>query len=298
MCKNIKAALTAALMILLILSGCADTNIPGDPDDFYDFSEEPAVPAWAWINIAEITEIQTETQTEPEPDYIIEPAVGDGVLDIPQTPVNSVDTPFQKGAYKIVLIDYGAKESIKQKLLNKNCDVFIAPYNITAEEIKKINPNGIVLSDGPGDPDAPENSEIINNLKEILKLNLPVFGICLGHQLLALANGFKTNKLKYGHRGANQPVKDLLTGRVYITNQNHGYEVLTESINKNIAKAAFINVNDKTCEGIDYINKPVFSVQFHPDDCMSPHGTGFLYERFIKYMDIEKDTEKRTEENN
>jgi len=186
--------------------------------------------------------------------------------------------------YKVVLVDYGVKESIKQKLSDKGCDVWTVPYNTPAEEIKNINPGGIVLSDGPGDPNAAENSEIINNIKEIINLNIPVFGICLGHQLLALANGFKTNKLKFGHRGLNQPVKNLFTGKVYITSQNHGYEVLRESIDENIAKISFENVNDKTCEGIEYINRPVYSVQFHPDDCPSPHGTGFLYEKFIEKM--------------
>ena len=193
----------------------------------------------------------------------------------------------ENGKYKVVLLDFGAKESVKQKLLDKGCDVWVAPYNTTAQQIKNINPDSIILSDGPGDP--ADNIVIIDNLKEIIKLNIPMFGICLGHQLLALANGFKTGKLKYGHRGANQPVKDLSTGRVYITSQNHGYEVITESIDKNIAKASFENVNDKTCEGIEYINKPVFSSQFHPDDCLSPHGTGFLFEKFIESM--------RTEEN-
>ncbi|MCL1858956.1 MAG: carbamoyl phosphate synthase small subunit [Oscillospiraceae bacterium] len=187
--------------------------------------------------------------------------------------------------YKVVLIDYGMKESIKQKILNKNCDVWVVPYNTTAEKIKNINPDGIILSDGPGDPADESNLEIINNLKEIIKLNIPVFGICLGHQLLALANNFKTQKLKYGHRGANQPVRDLHTGRIYITSQNHGYEVAAESIDKNIAELWFENVNDKTCEGIEYINAAVFSSQFHPDDCDGSHGTGFLFGRFIDSME-------------
>ena len=193
----------------------------------------------------------------------------------------------ENSKYKVVLIDYGTKESIKLKLLNRNCDVWVVPYNTTAERIKDINPDGIVLSDGPGDPADNCNLEIINNLREIIKLNIPVFGICLGHQLLALANNFNTKKLKYGHRGANQPVKDLSTGRVYITSQNHGYEVAAESIDNNIAKTLFENVNDKTCEGIEYINPQfnnIFSSQFHPDDCDSPFGTGFLFGKFIESM--------------
>ena len=187
------------------------------------------------------------------------------------------------GAYKVFMFDFGMKESIKPKLFSRNCHIFIVPHNTSAEQIKSIDPDGIILSDGPGDP--ADNPEIINNLKEIIKLNIPIFGIGLGHQLLALAHGFKTQKLKYGHRGANQPVKDLSTGRVYITSQNHGYEVVTESIDSNIAKALFENVNDKTCEGIEYINYPVFSVQFNPDNCENPHGTGFLFDRFVEMME-------------
>jgi carbamoyl-phosphate synthase small subunit len=183
---------------------------------------------------------------------------------------------------KVVLFDFGAKESIKNILLRRGCDLWIVPHDTPAEKIKNINPDGIVFSDGPGDP--ADNCDIIKNLKEIIDLNIPIFGICLGHQLLGLAHGFKTEKLKFGHRGANHPVKDTATGRVYITNQNHGYGIVKESINKNTAKASFENINDKTCEGTEYIKSPFFSTQFHPDDCESPHGTGFLYAKFNYYM--------------
>jgi len=192
-------------------------------------------------------------------------------------------TPSEKGTYRVILIDFGMKESLKQKLLDKNCDVFTVPHDWPVSEIKLCaNLGGIVLSGGPGDP--ADNPEIIANLKEIIKLNVPVFGIGLGHQLLALAYGFKTRKLKYGHRGANQPVKES-TSRVYITSQNHGYEVIRESIDPSIANVSFENVNDKSCEGIEYINSPVFSAQFYPDECDSPHGTGFLLNKFIKNIE-------------
>ena len=181
--------------------------------------------------------------------------------------------------YKIALFDFGMKESLKQKLLGKGCGVYVMPHDTKAKKI--TNMNGVVLSGGPGDP--ADNPVIIDNLKKIIESGVPIFAVGLGHQLLALAYGFKTRKLKYGHRGANQPVRDLSTGRVYITSQSHGYEVITESIGA-AARAYFENVNDKTCEGIEYINKPHFSVQFDPDDCESPHGTGFLFNRFIKIM--------------
>ena len=187
--------------------------------------------------------------------------------------------------YKVLVIDCGTKDSIKQRLLKSGCDVIIAPYNTDAEQIKAITPgaDGIIISGGPGNP--ADNPEIIDNLKDIIKLNLPVFGIGLGHQLLALAHGFSTGKLKHGHRGANQPVKDLTDGKLYITNQSHSYTVAPESIDKKIARVLFENVTDKTCEGIEYKGKPVFSTEFYPEVFqISAQNTSFLFDRFINSM--------------
>lgn len=184
---------------------------------------------------------------------------------------------------KVVILDFGLKESIKLKLLNSGCDVWVAPYNTSAEQIKKLNPDGILLSNGPGNP--ADNPEIIDNLKDIIKSGVPIFGIGLGHQLLALANGFRTKNLKYGHRGANHPVKNLNDGRVYITSQNHGYTVEPESIDKNTAQILFENVNDKTCEGIEYKSKLMFSTEFYPETgYKSAQNTSFLFDRFIDSM--------------
>ncbi len=180
----------------------------------------------------------------------------------------------------IALIDYGYKNNIANELSKRVGKVTVCPCDITAQEIKSMNVDGIMLSNGPGDPK--ENVEIISNLKDIMKLNIPIFGICLGHQLLALASGFDTLKLKYGHRGANQPVKNLETGRVYISSQNHGYAVKSETIDKSEASEFFINVNDKTCEGLKYKNINAFSVQFHPEACGGPQDTAFLFDEFIK----------------
>ena len=184
--------------------------------------------------------------------------------------------------YKVVLWDLGTKENIKRELLKRDCEIFCVPFDITAEEIAKISPDGIVLSNGPGDP--AQNLGIVNELKSLVKYRIPIFGICLGHQLLALANGAKTQKMKYGHRGFNQPVRDLSTGRVYITSQNHGYAVVSESLDKSKTKLTFTNVNDGTCEGIEYIGTPAFSVQFHPEAAAGPLDTSFLFDRFIKLM--------------
>jgi carbamoyl-phosphate synthase small subunit len=187
------------------------------------------------------------------------------------------------GKYKVALMDYGLKDNIKRCLLKRGCAVTVFPHNTTPEEIKRFAPDGIMLSNGPGDPS--ENTAVISNLRELMKSGIPIFGICLGHQLLALASGFKTEKLKYGHRGANQPAKDLKTGRTYITSQNHGYAVVSGSIDKNEAEEWFVNVNDNTCEGIIYKNAPVFSVQFHPEACGGPLDTSYLFDRFIEKID-------------
>ncbi len=186
--------------------------------------------------------------------------------------------------YKVALMDFGLKDNIVRELVKRGCEVTVLPYNTSADEIIKLSPDGIMLSNGPGDP--AENVEIIECLKKLTQTKIPMFGICLGHQLLALANGCKTSKLKYGHRGANQPVKDLTTGRVYITSQNHGYAVESNSIDESIADEVFVNVNDSTCEGITYKNAPVFTVQFHPEACGGPKDTSFLFDRFIKMMGV------------
>ncbi len=189
----------------------------------------------------------------------------------------------KKENYKIALLDFGLKTSIKTMLLNRNADVWVFPHNSKATDIQKIHPDGIMLSNGPGDPT--DNVEVIKNLKEMIKLGIPIFGICLGHQLLALANGFYTQKLKFGHRGANQPVKDKQKGRVYITSQNHGYAVVSDSIDTTTATEWFVNVNDKTCEGIVYKNAPAFSVQFHPEACGGPLDTAFLFDKFLENVE-------------
>lgn len=181
----------------------------------------------------------------------------------------------------VVLWDFGAKGNIPRELVKRGCNVTIVPATATAEEILAINPDGIMLSNGPGDPK--ENTEIIEQLRKLCEHKIPTFGICLGHQLLAMSQGADTHKLKYGHRGANQPATEVETGRVYITSQNHGYAVLSETLPKN-AKESFVNGNDGTCEGVTYTDMPAFSVQFHPEACGGPLDTAFLFDKFISMM--------------
>ncbi|MFA5383161.1 MAG: carbamoyl phosphate synthase small subunit [Eubacteriales bacterium] len=189
------------------------------------------------------------------------------------------------GGYKVVLWDFGAKENIRRELIKRGCEVVTVPALTTAENIVDLKPDGIMLSNGPGDP--ADNKEIIKELAALANSGIPIFGICLGHQLLALAQGAKTAKLKYGHRGANQPVKDLKTGRVYITSQNHGYAVVNDTLPAT-ASISFLNANDGTCEGIEYQNMPAFSVQFHPEASAGPLDTNFLFERFINLIREER----------
>lgn len=186
------------------------------------------------------------------------------------------------GKYNVALLDYGTKKSIIESLVKRGCNVTVYPYNTPAEEIIKANPDGIMLSNGPGNPE--DCPVAIEELKKISQTSIPIFGICLGHQLLALANGATTTKLKYGHRGENHSVKDLDENKIYVTSQNHGYMINAETLNPEVAVVSHINVNDKTVEGIRYIGKKAFSVQFHPEACPGPKDTEYLFDKFIENM--------------
>lgn len=194
--------------------------------------------------------------------------------------------PYKKGSFKVALLDYGSKSNIADCLLKRGCDVTIYPALTKAEEILAGNPDGIMLSNGPGDPK--ECVEIIAEIKKLYDSNTPIFAICLGHQLMALANGGDTKKLKYGHRGANHPVKNLKTGKVYISSQNHGYVVETGTLSDDVAEISFVNANDGTVEGYNYKGKNVFTVQFHPEACAGPQDSEFLFDEFIQIMEVSK----------
>lgn len=205
--------------------------------------------------------------------YRFVPVTADG------TKINDEKEAMKAGkGKKVVLWDFGAKANIRRELLKRGLEVVTVPCSYTAEQIMALNPDGIMLSNGPGDP--AENAGIIAEIKKLLKTGIPIFGICLGHQLLALANGAQTMKLKYGHRGANQPVKYTKTGRVYITSQNHGYAVKNDCLPEG-AVQSFVNTNDGTCEGLTYTKIPAFSVQFHPEACSGPLDANFLFDEFV-----------------
>ena len=187
---------------------------------------------------------------------------------------------------KVALLDLGTKSNIADSLARRGVDVTVYPAFTKAEEILADQPDGIMLSNGPGDPK--ECKDIIREIRTLYASDVPIFAICLGHQLMALATGADTYKLKYGHRGGNHPVKDLTTGRVYISSQNHGYVVDMDKLDEQVARPAFINANDGTCEGLTYVGKPVFTVQYHPEACPGPQDSGYLFDRFIEMMEVGK----------
>ena len=188
----------------------------------------------------------------------------------------------KKKVYKIIAIDYGIKKNILRYFSYFNCEVIVVPCNLQVKEIIKLKPNGIFLSNGPGDP-AATGKYAINIIQKLIKENIPIFGICLGHQLLALALKAKTKKMKLGHRGANHPVKNLINNKVEITSQNHGFEIVKESLPKNI-EVTHKSLFDNCVEGIRLKNKPVFSVQYHPESNPGPQDSVYLFQEFINNM--------------
>lgn len=192
--------------------------------------------------------------------------------------------PVPNRGHKVVLMDFGEKLGIIRELSKRNCDLIVVPWNTDAEQIMEYRPDGVMLSNGPGDPaDIPE---AIDTVRRLLG-QVSIFGICLGHQLISLACGARTFKLKFGHRGSNHPVKNLSTGRVEITAQNHGYSVDIGSLAGTGLEVTHESLNDKTCEGVRHQEFPVFSVQYHPEASSGPHDSNYLFDEFIALMDRE-----------
>ena len=195
----------------------------------------------------------------------------------------------KKKSLKVVAIDYGIKKNILRYFSNYDCEIVVVPCKKSADEILKLKPNGIFLSNGPGDP-AATGKYAIKTIQKLIKANLPIFGICLGHQILALALNAKTKKMKLGHRGANHPVKNLINNKVEITSQNHGFEILKESIGKNVL-VTHKSLFDNCIEGIKLKNKPVFSVQYHPESNPGPQDSHYLFGDFVK--EVKKNAKKK-----
>ena len=192
-------------------------------------------------------------------------------------------------SFKIIAIDYGIKKNILRYFSDFKCEVYVVSCKTSAEEILKMKPDGVFLSNGPGDP-AATGKYAIKTIKTLIKKNIPIFGICLGHQILALALGAKTKKMKLGHRGANHPVKNLINSNVEITSQNHGFEIVKESLPKNI-EITHKSLFDDCIEGIRLKNKPVFSVQYHPESNPGPQDSVYLFKEFIN--NIKKNAKKK-----
>jgi carbamoyl-phosphate synthase small subunit len=208
---------------------------------------------------------------------------------LPNDQVKRVSTktayPSPGRGYRVVLVDFGMKHGILRELNKRDCDVVVVPYHVTAEEILNLSPDGIMLSNGPGDPkDVPQAIEMIRGVQG----KVPLFGICLGHQLFALANGANTERLKFGHRGSNHPVKDLRTGKVALTSQNHGYTVEKESVKQTDLEITHIAINDGTVEGLKHKKYPAFTVQYHPEASPGPEDANGLFDQFIDLIEVAK----------
>ncbi|HHV29298.1 carbamoyl phosphate synthase small subunit [Acetivibrio mesophilus] len=220
-----------------------------------------------------------------DPDFNFDEKIDEIRAYVIKDPVMCVTTNevlhYKGDGFKVALIDLGLKQNIVRSLLKRGCDVHVFPANSKAEDVLSINPDGIMLSNGPGDPK--DCVDTIDTIKELMGKK-PMFGICLGHQLTALANGADTEKLKYGHRGANHPVKDIEKDLTYITSQNHGYTIVESSMDKSRMLVSHINMNDGTVEGVRYTNVPVFTVQFHPEASPGPEDTAYLFDEFIEMM--------------
>ncbi|WP_026692097.1 carbamoyl phosphate synthase small subunit [Peribacillus kribbensis] len=207
-------------------------------------------------------------------------------------PIDQVKRVSTKSSYpspgrgsRVVLVDFGMKHGILRELNKRDCDVIVVPYNVTAEEILNLSPDGIMLSNGPGDPkDVPQAIKMIQEVQG----KVPLFGICLGHQLFALANGANTEKMKFGHRGSNHPVKDLTTGKIAITSQNHGYTVEEESIKHTDLDITHIAINDGTVEGLRHKKLDAFTVQYHPEASPGPEDANVLFDQFMEMIEAAK----------
>lgn len=231
------------------------------------------------LGILQVFEEQEDSNIEEflkETEKIPDPSSRDLVGEITTKEPNFYESG---GSKAVVLIDCGVKSGILRNLVKRGLGIIRVPYDFSAKEIMEYNPSGVIVSNGPGDPKKCDKT--IRCVRELVEENVPIMGICLGNQILALALGGDTYKMKYGHRSQNQPALDLKSDRCYITTQNHGYAIQPDSLNKTDLEVWFINANDKTLEGIKHKSKPAFAVQFHPEANPGPYDTEFLFDQFI-----------------
>ncbi|CAH2713327.1 Carbamoyl-phosphate synthase small chain [Neobacillus rhizosphaerae] len=260
-------------------------------DEYFKMKKIPGI---AGIDTRKLTRIIRQHGTLKGAICSIERDSNEVLSSLRQTrlPIDQVRTVSTKNSYpspgrgkRIVLVDFGMKHGILRELNNRGCDVIVVPYHTTADEILQLRPDGIMLSNGPGDPkDVPEG---IHMIKQVLG-SIPIFGICLGHQLFALACGANTVKMKFGHRGSNHPVKELATGKIAITSQNHGYTVETESLHQTRLAITHTALNDGTIEGLKHLDYPAFTVQYHPEASPGPEDANSLFEQFLALIEAEK----------
>ncbi|MDY2695398.1 carbamoyl phosphate synthase small subunit [Gemmiger sp.] len=255
-------SLTRTLRESGVMNGAITTEFDPDAEPEKKAALMPAITAYAVTEAVATVTCAASKTFEPTTNVI------DG---------REVETPLH-----VALLDLGCKNNIVRCLQKRGCRVTVLPGTATAAELAALNPDGLMLSNGPGDP--AENVGIIANIKQMLDTGIPTFGICLGHQLTALAAGAKTCKLKYGHRGANQPVTSPAKQRTFITSQNHGYAVMADTLPETVGKMSYFNANDGTCEGMDYFKWNCFTVQFHPEANGGPKDTEFLFDEFVKRM--------------
>ena len=255
-------SLTRTLRESGVMNGAITTEFDPDAEPEKKAALMPAITAYAVTEAVATVTCAASKTFEPTTNVI------DG---------REVETPLH-----VALLDLGCKNNIVRCLQKRGCRVTVLPGTATAAELAALNPDGLMLSNGPGDP--AENVGIIANIREMLDTGIPTFGICLGHQLTALAAGAKTCKLKYGHRGANQPVTSPAKQRTFITSQNHGYAVMADTLPETVGKMSYFNANDGTCEGMDYFKWNCFTVQFHPEANGGPKDTEFLFDEFVRRM--------------
>ncbi|HCT0415758.1 TPA: carbamoyl phosphate synthase small subunit [Staphylococcus pseudintermedius] len=210
-----------------------------------------------------------------------------------EVPTVSTKTPYVSTGFdlRVVLVDFGKKQNIVRELNARGCEVTVVPYDTSADTIIKMAPDGVMLSNGPGDPD--DVTVALDMINGILG-RIPFFGICLGHQLFALSQGAKSFKMKFGHRGANHPVKDLATGKIALTSQNHGYAIDADSVAATDLEITHIALNDGTVEGLKHRTLPAFSVQYHPEACPGPTDSNYLFDQFVEMMQQNKQKERVT----